>query len=228
MSTPPEISKSMEEAIKDPSLQETTAALAEVALDAALDPGVLKDIPMIGTVIGLLKTAHNIRDRLFLRKLQSFLVGLQDVDAAKRQDMIDRVNQSGNFRVTVGEKLLYILDKCADYQDAEIMAHIFKAFLEQRINYNEFIRLAHAVDQVMFADLMEFVKADWVTRYADETAVLLHSGLVEISPLYMRVEDQWDPDKAEDKYAIEGGRIEVSVTDLGIKLRDILQSWNVK
>ena len=105
----------MEDAIKDPSLQDTTAALAEVALDAALDPGVLKDVPMIGTIIGLVRAAHNIRDRLFLQKLRSFLVGLQDIDARQRKDMIDRVNESGTFRITVGQKLLYILDRCADH-----------------------------------------------------------------------------------------------------------------
>ena len=78
----------------------------------------------------------------------------------------------------------------------------------------------------MLSDLMEFANADWSTRPAEEATGLLHSGLVEVSPLYIRVEDQWDPDRADQKYAIEGGTIEVCVTPLGSKLREILRSRN--
>ena len=41
--------------------------LVEVGIDSILDDGVAKDIPIVSTLIGIVKTAQNIHDRNLLR-----------------------------------------------------------------------------------------------------------------------------------------------------------------
>ena len=108
----------LETTIRDESLQETAASLAEIGLDTLLDDGILRDIPLIGTLIGIAKSAVNIRDRLFIAKLRQFLNELHDVPHETRDEMIRRINDSPEFEVNVGEKLLYITERCSDHVES--------------------------------------------------------------------------------------------------------------
>ena len=63
------ISDSLEEALTHPGLQDSAAALAEIALDSLLDPGLVKDVPIVGTFVALTRATLAIRDRLFLKSL---------------------------------------------------------------------------------------------------------------------------------------------------------------
>jgi len=213
-----DISDSLEQAIMDPGLQDSTAALAEVVLDSTLDSGVLKDIPIIGTALALTRATLVIRDRLFLNKLLHFLKELHVVPAEQREAMVRKVNNSGHFRVTVGEKLLYILDRCEDHQTSQVIAMLFKAFLQQRISYAEFLRLAHAADRIMVNDLIAFVTSDWDSTPVEDATDLLGSGLVFLMPQDQSV---W---KVSERYKGGGGDLVVHVTKLGETLRDILGS----
>lgn len=218
----PDLTDSLERALKDPGLQHSAAALAEVVADAALDPDVVKEIPIVGTVVSLLRAAITIKDRLFLNKLLHFLRELDTVPHEQREEMIRKVNDSTEFRVRVGEKLLYILDRCEDHQVSQLLAILFKAFLQRRITYKDFLSLAHAVDRVMLAHLMQFVSEDWNSSSEEQAIALLPSGLVELVPMYIRVEDQWDPDQYNERYIVEGGEFEVRVSAIGKNLREIL------
>jgi len=221
MTDTPNLSDSLEEAIRHPSLQDSATALAELALDSTLDLGVLRDVPLVGICVSLARTSVAIRDRLFLNKLVHFLKELDVVPADQRTIMIQKVNESDSFRLSVGEKLLYILDRCEDHRTSQIVAIFFTAFLQERISYDDFLRLAHAADSSMLSDVLDFADGDWNSLPAEEATHLLGSGLIEIVPFYIQVEDQ-DDWKMNEKYKVEGGELEVRVTELGKTLRKLL------
>lgn len=127
------LSNSLEQTLKDSDLQNVTISLAEVFTDSLLEDGTAKDIPIIGTVIGLGKTAIGIKESLFLKKVIYFISELKNVSAAKRHSMIEKIDASGKFRTKVGEKLLYIIDKCEDHEKSQIIARLFSAFLLENI-----------------------------------------------------------------------------------------------
>ena len=183
--------------------------------------GVTRDIPIIGTVVALTRATLAIRDRLFLNKLVHFLTELHVVPAEQRESMIRRANESGRFRVTVGEKLLYLLDRCEDHQTSRVVAILFKAFLQERISYDEFLKLAHAADRMMVQDLIAFANSGWYSIGAEDAGGLINTGLVEFSPLCLEVERQTDR-RRSGEYVVDGGDLELTVTELGRKLREIL------
>jgi hypothetical protein len=69
-----------------------------------------------GTVIGLGKTAMGIKESLFLKKIIYFISELENISATKRHEMFEKIDNSRKFRTKVGEKLLYIIDKCDDHE----------------------------------------------------------------------------------------------------------------
>lgn len=114
------ISNSLEETLKDSDLQGVSINLAETFSDAVLEDGILKDIPLIGTITGLAKATFSLRERLLVKKLIYFITGLKSIDPTERNKMISKVNKSEKYKIKVGEKLLYIIDKCEDHVSSTI------------------------------------------------------------------------------------------------------------
>ena len=234
------LSNSLEHTLKDSDLQNVTISLAEVFTDSLMEDGIAKDIPIIGTVIGLGKTAIGIKESLFLKKVIYFISELKNISAKKRHEMIDKIDKSGKFRTKVGEKLLYIIDKCDDHEKSQIIARLFSAFLLGIISYDEFLRASHIVDHLMNGDLKWFIESGWEDedswKYSDhsnyedgylkidEVGNIATSGLVEIvSPeIMVRDQDDW---KMTDKYIVEGSELSVRITDIGKKIREILKDF---
>tara|TARA_R110001592_G_scaffold74778_2_gene226835 strand:- start:4152 stop:4841 length:690 start_codon:yes stop_codon:yes gene_type:complete len=141
-------------------LKSSTLSLAEKMLDGNLDDGIIKDIPVLSTLIGIGKTFNNIRDYLFAKKLVSFLSGLENMDPNKRAIELNQINSNLNYQQQVGEKLLFILDRCEDQTKAFYVAKLFVAFLSKDINYNEFLEACAILERCFLNDLARFLNSD--------------------------------------------------------------------
>ena len=233
------LSKSLEHTLKNSDLQNVTIGLAEVFTGSLMEDGIAKDIPIIGTVIGLGRASIGIKESMFLKKIIYFISELKNISITKRHEMIDKIDTSGKFRTRVGEKLLYIIDKCEDHEKSQLIAILFSAFLSEKISYEEFLRASHIVDQVMLEDLKRFVtcaweKEDgWILRLEDRKAHLTlneagnitTSGLVElVSPEVMIKEpEDWKDAEAFGAHIVEGSELTVRISDIGKKIQDILK-----
>ena len=223
------ISNSFERTIKDTDLQNTATGLGELIIDGVLKDGVLKDIPIIGTIVGLGKTASNVKDNLFLRKIIYFLSEIKKVNVTERNKMISKIEDSKKYRVKVGEKLLYIIDKCNDHINSEYIAKMFNAFVSEKISYNEFLRSSIIIQSILISDLEEFISKEYYyfeKRYDNEwreyiddfESSLVNSGLCIITTEKVKLEEnRWS-----DDLEIKGGNIEIKVTDIGKKINEIL------
>ena len=216
------LAESIEDAIRDPSLQDTTSALAEIVIDGILEEGVLRDIPILGTAFGIARTVASVRDRLFLNKLRSLLFEIHEVPVSERQKVIQDLNSSAEETLRVGEKLLYIVDRCEDHEAAAMVGRLFRAYLEERLPYWEFLTYARIVDTLPQEEIIDFVNSDWDTIDAGNASPLLACGLVSLFPPSVSVSDQWDPDRAGQRYVVNSSELAVSVTPRGSKLRAVL------
>lgn len=231
------LSSSLDHTLKDSDLQNVTIGLAEVFADSLIEDGIARDIPIIGTVIGLGKASMGIKEILFLKKIIYFISELKNISATKRYEMIDKIDKSGKFRTMVGEKLLYIIDKCEDHEKSQVIALLFSAFLSERISYDEFLRASHIVDQVILEDLKWFIECGWEKddgwkyRVEDrddhltlnEAGNIATSGLVELVSPDVMIRDQDDWKKASEPYIVEGSELTVRISEIGKKIRDILK-----
>jgi hypothetical protein len=239
MSELKKLSNSFSQTLKDSDLQNATIGLSEVFVDSLIDDGVARDIPIIGTVIGIGKASMGIKEILFLKKIIYFISELKDIPATKRHKMIERIDNSGKFRTRVGEKLLYIIDKCEDYEKSQIIAFLFSAFLSERISYDDFLRASHIVDKLILEDLKWFILSGWQNedgwKYRDENrddhlsldeaGNIATSGLFELVSPEVMVRDQDDWKRASEPYIVEGSELTVRISDIGKKIKDILKNY---
>lgn len=190
--------------IKDSNLQNITADVSEIMIDSILKDGVFKEIPIFGTFINMYRAGMNIQDRLFLKKIISFLGPLNNISSDQRKKMIEQIDESSEYTIKVGEKLLYIIDECSDYESAQRISLLFKYFLEGHISYNEFLMTASVLQNMNTIDFEKFISDKSFYQY-EEPADLLYSGLYyfQNEPISVDVDSEADdknPQDGDDKY----------------------------
>ena len=84
---------SLEDSLTE-NLFDTVADLTEVGLDAVMDDGVLKEIPLLSTVAGIYKIGHTIKERHTIKQLALFVTELNKgcVDKNKRNRILEKLN----------------------------------------------------------------------------------------------------------------------------------------
>lgn len=172
------LSDSLENTLKSSDLRNIAVDFSEVALDQMIDSGAIRDIPIIGSIINVGKAALSVRDFLFVKKVVSFLTTLEKVPKKDRKEMIDKIDSSGEYRLKVGEKLLYVIDKCQDHEKAKVVARLFAAFVKGKISYKNYLSAVNIVENITIEQLDWFVKTDVMEpRNLEYMTQLMHTGL---------------------------------------------------
>lgn len=227
-----ELSNSLEATLKDSDLQNITTDLAETFTDAFLEDGILKDIPIIGTIVGLTKVAISLNERLLIKKLIYFISEFNDIDPEKRNKLISEIDNSEKEKIKVGEKLLYIIDKSEDHITAKYIAITFKSFLNEEISYSEFLRCSAIIQKILIQDLEEFIETPiqhietkttkWDSSISDFHNSLITSGICATETESISIRDQDDYKARNEKYIVEGGDMIIYLTQIGNTLKNIL------
>ena len=105
---------------------------AESLLDTVLEDGVAKEIPIFGVLALIISTGAHIRDRLFAKKLHSFLVSLSDISETARAEFLVQLDLEGN-KERVAQALLLLLERLDDFKKPEFLARVFQAAALGRI-----------------------------------------------------------------------------------------------
>ena len=71
-------------AVASQDAKDLATEYAEVGLDTFLDAGIARDIPLVGTLVGLAKIGMTVHDRLFAKKILDLLTGLADLAVEER------------------------------------------------------------------------------------------------------------------------------------------------
>ncbi len=118
--------------------------------------------------------------------------------------MIDSIDNSNDFKVKVGEKLIYIIEKAEDHYTSKIIAIFFAEFLVGEITYNQFLKISRIIDNMFIGDFLEFVNKSSQLIHFDSENTLINTGLVDVYFEPVVVEDN-DDYKSYKKYVTSGG-----------------------
>jgi hypothetical protein len=133
--------------------------LTEVTLDSLMQDGVLKEIPIIATVVGLLKTSNNIREKIFAKKLLNFFYALKDIPIKKRIDFIQRLDETKGFKKKVGETIIVLLEQIDNLEKPKIIGNLFKAYILENISFHDFSKISSSVNRINLDDLVQFFES---------------------------------------------------------------------
>lgn len=144
--------QSLVQSIASDSLGELLGDLGEVAIDCALSEGVLRDIPIIGSITGLFRAGREIRSELFLKKIAIFLSQISEASHGERQQFAKRFANDAESR-RFGESVLLLLERAENMEKPRIVGRIMRAAIRGQIDLTKAMRLAAIVDRCYMQDL---------------------------------------------------------------------------
>lgn len=218
MTKPINPNKKLELVIKDSDLPSLSKDFTEVAIDGVLDDGVLKDIPLVGGIVGLVKFGSSIYKYLTAKKIYKFLFELHKIPQQKRIDKIDQINNSKKYQSSVGEMTFELLERIESDGKPEIIGKLFRAVIEEEIDYSTYLKATHIVKTVFYYDLVKLKQVydgTYIREQIDET--LRINGLVQSNVDFvkaMNAELEFDDD-GNKKESTQYEQEKDSLTEMG-------------
>lgn len=147
------LEESLIESVGSSSLSDIALEASDIALDAVLDNGLLKEIPVFSWLAKAYSTYQSITDRMFLKKVALFLSGVSHAPETERRDFKNKLDNEPKFRKKVGENLLLLIDKHERLEKSFILGKIMAKLIEGKCSNEDFLRIAAALDHSIVEDL---------------------------------------------------------------------------
>ena len=127
--------------------------LGEVALDTILQEGILRDIPVLNTIVAFYKAGVEIHHQLFLTKIINFLKELSNTPLEKREKFVEEIKRNPTQEREFEKTLLLLIDRADSLQKPSILGKLLKHHILGNISYEDATRLSYMVDRVYISDL---------------------------------------------------------------------------
>jgi hypothetical protein len=148
------IDEIISEGLINPTM-DLTIDYAQAALDEFTGNGVLSEIPIIKSVVGVVKGYLKVREIHFAKKLLTFVqqVHSGNVPAEKLQAFNERFTFDLAYRNTVVENISVVIDRYLSAEKAALYGNIFKAHIIGLLNWEDCVYLSEIIDQFSFKAL---------------------------------------------------------------------------
>lgn len=182
------------------SLKEEAVAcisdLAEVGLDAIMDDGILRDIPILSTAVAIYKMGDSIKERHTIKKLLAFLNEMNNgiINEKKRAEYRQKFQSNEKFRNQEIEYLLILIDRYISNDKPQLLAKFYLAYLDELINWFEFTVFAETIERFLPDDI-ERLFFDFPVQFnfksVDSAYQRLQAvGLILELPIQVQVENE--------------------------------------
>jgi hypothetical protein len=148
-----ELSKSLMQTIAESDLTKIGTDIAEISIDSILKNGILKDFPIVGSLIGIWKTGVAVNDYRFLNKMMLFLQESSALSDEKRKKIIEDLDDS-EYQAEAGEKLIAIIDKLETGSKAKLLGKTLALFGNNIITRDEFWRISFIIERLPMSDII--------------------------------------------------------------------------
>jgi hypothetical protein len=160
--------KEASELIRNPHSRSLFCDYAEIAIDSISDSKTVDTIPVVGTLTKGGQFLLSVKDKLFLRRLKSFLDEIDTIAQSKVDDFLDKLEKEGQTE-HFGEHLLTIIEKTESPHKASIIGILFKRLLNKTVSRDNFDHLSYAATRTYIHDLYQLYYATINPNILDES-----------------------------------------------------------
>lgn len=180
--------------------------LLEIGIDALMDDGILKEIPVVSAVVGVYKIGHSIRELHYIKKLTAFVLALNNGTASEKDKEYyqNALTESDNSRAKEIEHILLLLDRYLHLDQSEMLASLYLAYLREYITWDEFAKYSEIIGRFLPGDSVFLKKeASYTVRSSTQEDSLIR--LASLGLYYQVVDDimikmRWGQDTSGSTY----------------------------
>ena len=125
----------------------------EIAIDAFMNDGIWKDIPVISTAVNIAKIGATFRDRAFLNKLHDFLYEYEKLTGEEKEKIKDKI-YSYQDKKSFGEEITKTIDDAENCKKATLLGKAMKALLSDEVDVNLYLVLANRISKCYYSDIL--------------------------------------------------------------------------
>ena len=139
---------------------------AEVGIDSFIEDGILKEIPIVNTIVSGLKVAKNIFDINLLKQTIAFLNEFNNgkIDNTKLENYKKNINRNKKKINNEISRIIIILNSNIDKEKSIILAKLYVARINEIITWEEFVEFTEITNRLFLADL-KLLKVMWKRKY---------------------------------------------------------------
>jgi len=119
------LGETLVKSVTDTSLSDVFANAADITLDAFMDEGLLKDIPVFGWIFKTYKAGVTISELILSKKIALFLHEISTISYEDIEKFRQQIDNDGNFNRKVGENLLLLLDRQDQFEKSSMLGKLF-------------------------------------------------------------------------------------------------------
>lgn len=134
---------------------------SEILIDNLIENEILKEIPIIGTTIHIIKGVRSIRDKIYLSKIQYFLKNIGEISSSQKERLIKESKKDRKRSAKFGESLFTTIEQADGLTKIKYLAIAFEAFLNSELDNKELRHICHGINRCFIDDLMELVEAEY-------------------------------------------------------------------
>lgn len=127
----------------------------ELGIDSILENEILKGIPIFKSLLSVGKISKNIRERNCLKNLAIFINELNsgNIDAEKLRLHQEELKRNSKKAEKELGRVLIILDQTIDNIKASILGKLYKAYINQVVDWDMFIEFSEITNRLYINDL---------------------------------------------------------------------------
>lgn len=133
----------------------------ECGLDSFLGEGLIKDLPVVGQVLSVIKLTKGIQDKIFAEKMKVFIENV-NMDEGWKEKFTDKDECE-----KVSKELVYIINTTDDDKKIKIIAILFNVYVQGQIDKEMFFYISSIVTKSYYPYL-EYLKEIDDTRFNND------------------------------------------------------------
>jgi hypothetical protein len=123
---------------------------AELGFDELLDDRILKEIPIVKSLVAVAKIGINIKEKFFIKKVLTFMKEFHSGTISQKMldDFRNKFNTDYKHREKVTEQIMVFLDAYLTNEKSKILAKLFKAHIEGFYDWEYFQSLSTCLNSL--------------------------------------------------------------------------------
>lgn len=124
----------------------------ELGIDSIIENDILKSIPVVNLVIGVGKAGQNIHDRNLLKQTLNFIKTFNEgkIKPKKLEKYKKKISEKPKYAEEELGRILILLNNIVDVEKSQLLAKIFKAYVEEVLNWEQFCEISEVINRIFF------------------------------------------------------------------------------
>lgn len=136
--------------VNSKDLKNITHDIVEKVFDSQISNEILKEVPVIKTLVGIKNVYSTYTDAIFIKKAMNVLIELGEVNWKDRVELTSKLDDEYSSGT---EKILMSIDRLETIKKCKVFGKLCKLKAQKKIDKDEFLRLTKLIQDAYLDDL---------------------------------------------------------------------------